>query len=187
MVGAQRWFIDRCHAPGPALTVGGQAATDARAVGALVVWTVHTSANPDRGRRPAMGLPRAGTVDARLAMKPAPGVVIVSAGGLDAFHAGTLDGVLRRAGRPLLILVGAGLETVVHSTLRSANDRGYECLVLVDGVACVEPTNAAGALSSICMSGGIFGAIADSRSLKAALYPTASHHSIMEPPCPSFR
>ena len=95
--------------------------------------------------------------------------VSVPATGIDGFHGSGLDDALRADGRDLLVLAGFGLETTVHSTLRSANDRGYECLTLTDAVVPVEDALRDAALSSICMSGGIFGAIGTSAALIAAL------------------
>ena len=92
----------------------------------------------------------------------------VEAGGLDGFYASSLDRVLRDARRDHLVLGGFGLEGPVHSTLRSANDRGYECLVLADATASLNVALAHAAFSMICMSGGIFGAVGESTELGRA-------------------
>ncbi|MGB9279882.1 MAG: isochorismatase family protein [Pseudonocardiaceae bacterium] len=90
---------------------------------------------------------------------------VIDSPGWDAFYGTGLDQMLRATGRDLLLLTGAWLEVAVHSTMRSANDRGYECLLVSDAcVADAEQTRAA-AQSSIEMSGGIFGAIAHSTDL----------------------
>lgn len=89
-----------------------------------------------------------------------PDDVVVRCGGHDGFHSSVLETVLRRAGRTHLILGGFGFETAVHSTLRSANDRGLECLTVTDAAACVDPSLHRAAVSTIEMSGGIFGAVA---------------------------
>ena len=57
------------------------------------------------------------------------------------------------------MLGGLGAEITVDSTLRSANDRGYECLALTDACAPLDPSSAPTRCSSIDMSGGIFGAV----------------------------
>jgi nicotinamidase-related amidase len=67
------------------------------------------------------------------------------------------------------VFVGYGAEAAVDSTLRSANDRGYECLTLIDAVAPFDPDTGRHALSSITMSGGIFGAIATTDAFIDAL------------------
>ena len=79
--------------------------------------------------------------------------------GWDGFAGSGLDAALRRRRVDRLLLVGSCLETGIHSTLRSANDRGYECLVVADACAAADPALAGPALSMIEMSGGIFGAV----------------------------
>ncbi|GAA1011898.1 cysteine hydrolase [Acrocarpospora pleiomorpha] len=93
---------------------------------------------------------------------------VVHAAGWDGFHGSDLDSVLRAAGRDLLLLAGCCLELGVHSTMRAANDRGYECLLVEDACGSAAPDLRQGALSTIEMSGGIFGAVG-SRSAVATL------------------
>ncbi|GIH23336.1 hypothetical protein Aph01nite_16460 [Acrocarpospora phusangensis] len=83
----------------------------------------------------------------------------VRAAGWDGFHGSDLDSVLRAEGRDLLLLAGCCLELGVHSTMRAANDRGYECLLVEDACTAASPDLRQGALSTIEMSGGIFGAV----------------------------
>ena len=64
-----------------------------------------------------------------------------------------------------LILVGYGLETCIHSTMRSANDRGYECLLVVDACVPYDEALVASSISMIEMSGGIFGAVGTSAAV----------------------
>jgi nicotinamidase-related amidase len=97
------------------------------------------------------------------------GDVTVEAAGVDGFYASALDDELRRLGADHLVLVGWGAEAAVDSTLRSANDRGYECLVLTDAVAPFDVAIGEHALSSVTMSGGIFGALATTEMLLATL------------------
>lgn len=94
-----------------------------------------------------------------------PGDVVLTAAGVSAFYGSALDLVLRCAGRTHLAVGGVGLETEVYSTVTSANDRGYECLVLAD--ACLAHDDAVGerALASMTMSGGIFGAVGTTADL----------------------
>ncbi|WP_370289449.1 isochorismatase family protein [Nocardioides sp.] len=103
---------------------------------------------------------------------PVPGLAAdhhVAATGTDGFFGSPLDAVLRRAGCDQLLLAGAWLETSVHSTLRSANDRGYECLLLLDGCVPHDPALVPAARSQIEMSGGIFGAVGSLADVAAAL------------------
>jgi biuret amidohydrolase len=98
-----------------------------------------------------------------------PGARAVTAGGIDGFHDGPLEGLLRAAGRDQLLLCGYGLEGPVHSTMRSANDRGHECLLVLDACAPVDPDLVAASRSMVLMSGGIFGAVGDCASTVSAL------------------
>jgi nicotinamidase-related amidase len=96
------------------------------------------------------------------------------AGGLDAFYASDLDVVLRRRGVRRLLLAGVGLETAVHSTMRDANDRGYECLLVVDACAPIDPALVPASVSMVETSGGIFGAVGRVADVVAALAPAHS-------------
>jgi nicotinamidase-related amidase len=98
------------------------------------------------------------------------GELIITAAGLDGFYGSALDATLRRNGRTHLLLAGLGFETAVHSTLRRANDRGYECVTVADACACGDPDLRHASISSIEMSGGIFGAIGATADVLAA-YP----------------
>jgi nicotinamidase-related amidase len=95
--------------------------------------------------------------------------VVLDAGGIDGFYASDLDLVLRTRGVRRLVLAGVGLETCVHSTMRDANDRGYECLLVVDACEPVDPTLVGAAVSSVEMSGGIFGAVGRTAAVVEAL------------------
>jgi hypothetical protein len=95
----------------------------------------------------------------------------VRAHGIDGFHGGPLDDELRTEGRTHLLVAGFGLEGPVHSTLRSANDRGYECLLVADASAPLTEDLVAASLSSVTMSGGIFGAVGTTSAALAALTP----------------
>lgn len=104
-----------------------------------------------------------------LAGRARAGDLVIDATGIDGFYGSALDQELRDRGVDTLVLAGYGGEATVSSTLRSANDRGYECLTLIDGVAMFDARTGGPTLSSITMSGGIFGAIAPSRALLDAL------------------
>ena len=108
-----------------------------------------------------------------LATRAEPDDVVVDAAGVDGFFGGPLDAELRSRGYDTLVLAGYGAESAVSSTLRSANDRGYECLTLTDGTAPFDDALGARSLHSITMSGGIFGAIASSDALLAAFAPSS--------------
>jgi len=107
-----------------------------------------------------------------LAVPPGPTDAVVDTAGIDGFFGSSLDALLRGWGCTHLALAGFGLEGPVHSTLRSANDRGYECLLLADACAASGEQTRRGALSTVTMSGGIFGAVGTIAHL-AALLETA--------------
>jgi nicotinamidase-related amidase len=90
-------------------------------------------------------------------------------GATSAFHGSPLEDVLRSEGRTELIFAGWGLEGPVHSTLREANDRGYECLLVPDACTSTDPALAAAAASMVRHSGGIFGAFSTTDAVIAAL------------------
>jgi nicotinamidase-related amidase len=95
--------------------------------------------------------------------------IVVDKPGKSAFWATDFDMILRTRGITHLILAGLFTDGAVHSTMREANDRGYECLLLEDCTATADDGNYKGALKTIKMSGGIFGAVAPSQNLVAAL------------------
>ena len=101
-----------------------------------------------------------------------PADSIVDTPGLDAFRSGWISLELIRGGWDRLVMCGLGTEGPVSSTNRSANDRGYECLTATDAVVHHDGATGAAMLSSICMSGGIFGAIGTAADLIGRLSQT---------------
>ncbi|SMF48922.1 Nicotinamidase-related amidase [Tistlia consotensis] len=106
-------------------------------------------------------------------LAPRDGEVVVEKPGYCAFHATDLERVLSARGVRRLIFTGVTTDVCVHSTLRSAVDRGYECLLIEDACAATLPENHRAAIATITTEGGIFGAVARSAALCAALAPAA--------------
>ena len=142
-------------------------AEDLRAAGVPVVAVRH-AARPGR-RRPVPVPPPRGDGGWALAFPSGLCDRVVDANGVDGFRGGPLDDVLRARGVDRLLLGGFGHEAAVDSTLRSANDRGYECLVLRDAVAPFDEALGRAALHSVTMSGGIFGAVGSSTDVRSAI------------------
>ncbi|HYM69890.1 MAG TPA: cysteine hydrolase [bacterium] len=102
-------------------------------------------------------------------LKPAPGEPVVDKPGKGAFYATDLDTILRTRGIQQLVVCGVTTEVCVHTTVREANDRGYDCLVLADCVASYFPEFQEIGIKMIKAQGGIFGWVSDSERFLDAL------------------
>lgn len=102
-------------------------------------------------------------------LKPVPGEPVVDKPGKGAFHATDLDSMLRNRGIQQLIVCGVTTEVCVNTSVREANDRGFDCLVLEDCVGSYFPAFQKAALDMIKAQGGIFGWVSDSNQFLGAL------------------
>ncbi len=100
---------------------------------------------------------------------PKPGETVIDKPGKGAFYATDLELVLRNRGIETLIVCGVTTEVCVNTTVREANDRGFECVVLSDCVGSYFPEFQKAALAMIKAQGGIFGWVSDSKRALLAL------------------
>ncbi len=102
-------------------------------------------------------------------LKPLADEPVVDKPGKGAFYATDLDAMLKSRGITQLIVCGVTTEVCVNTTVREANDRGYDALVLEDCVASYFPEFQDYALKMIKAQGGIFGWVGRSENLLPAL------------------
>lgn len=100
---------------------------------------------------------------------PIAGEPVIDKPGKGTFHATDFGQILSDRGIKTLVVCGVTTEVCVHTTVREANDRGYECVVLSDGVASYFPEFQRVALEMIKAQGGIFGWVSDSERFLAAV------------------
>lgn len=103
------------------------------------------------------------------ALAPVAGELVIDKPGKGAFYATPLHAQLQRRGISHLVLMGVTTEVCVQTTMREANDRGYDCLLVEDGTESYFPAFKAATLAMITAQGGIVGWVAPAAALIAAV------------------
>jgi nicotinamidase-related amidase len=104
-------------------------------------------------------------------LAPQPGETVIAKPGKGAFYATQLNPMLKASGITHLLFAGVTTEVCVQTSMREANDRGYECLLVEDATESYFPEYKKATVEMLRAQGGIIGCTAPLQQLTAALAP----------------
>ena len=116
-------------------------------------------------------------------LAPLPGEIVIDKPGKGAFYATPLHSELRRRGVSHLVFAGVTTEVCVQTTMREANDRGYDCLLVDEATQSYFPQFKAQTIEMLVAQGGIVGWVASLAAVLAALgaHPVAASRGVSDP------
>ena len=103
------------------------------------------------------------------ALAPMTGEVVIDKPGKGMFYATGIDETLKQMGVTQLVFAGVTTEVCVQTSMREANDRGYECLLIEDATESYFPQFKAAAIEMIAAQGGIVGWVTSLSALDEAV------------------
>ncbi|NEQ28125.1 MAG: cysteine hydrolase, partial [Microcoleus sp. SIO2G3] len=90
-------------------------------------------------------------------LEPLPGEIVITKPGKGAFYQTNLEALLHKQGITHLLVTGVTTEVCVQTTMREANDRGFECLMVEDATESYFPEFKQSTLAMMTAQGGIIG------------------------------